>query len=327
MPEMRAIRFAVPSLFEEASPGEIAGNVASAHFNTILCTVRPSVFQDARFTTLVEAAHARGIRFHAVISTMAAGQVEPDNEKEDPSTRAVNSAGRQSAEWLCPSSPRVREWVRKLAGDLALSGSDGVQLDYIRFGRPDLCHCPRCRAHSAAWLGQHPGCTWDDWRDSVIGSFIEEARAGVKAVAEGKVFSCSLWTAGEGQRRTYMTPEGEGYGWRQGQNFDVIAGLADFVRPILYSCMLLENGGWILDMTRLAVRNAAGRTEVVPGVALTVEEEWKKCHMPPEDLDRVLAGLKETGAAGSALFSYGSLFAEKYAALGYLDVVRRSVAR
>ncbi len=322
--KLRGIRFAVPNLFDETAPLEIVDHLAGAGFNAILCTVRPPFLDDQRLSELIEAAHSRGIRFHAVISTMVAGDVEPGGSpRRDPPTMAVDSAGRRSEEWLCATHPGVRGWVRALARSLAAAGCDGVQLDYIRFCAPDLCHCPRCRAESAGWLGDHPLATWDDWRDSAIASFIAEVRAVVKSVASEIEFSCSLWTAGAGQRRTYMTPEGEGYGWRQGQDFDRIASLADYVRPMLYSCMLREPGDWIVETTRLAVRNAAGRTRVVPGLALTIEEPWKKCQMPPEELAHVLNGLDHSGAAGVAVFSYQSLFAPNYRQLGYLDVVRR----
>jgi hypothetical protein len=151
---------------------------------------------------------------------------------------------------------------------------------------------------------------------------VTETREAVKRDGPGILFSCSTWTAGDGQRRTNLTPEGEGYGWRQGQNFLQLRERVDFLRPMLYACMLGQNSDWIVEMTRLAVKNAGGKTAIVPGIALTIEEPWKACRMPRGDLARIVPQVLKAGAAGVAIFSYQSLFSPKYSALGYLKEVR-----
>jgi hypothetical protein len=152
-------------------------------------------------------------------------------------------------------------------------------------------------------------------------------RRSVKGVRPGILFSCSTWTAGEGQRRTNLTPEGEGYGWKQGQDFALLRDQVDFLRPMFYACMLGKDSEWIVEMTRLAVKNAAGKTAIIPGIALSIEEPWKKCRMPPGELGRIIPKLLDAGAAGVAIFSYQSLFSPPYSGSGYLEEVRRVFSR
>ena len=321
--ELRAVRFEVPSLFNQAPPAEIVERVASIRFNTLMCTVQPEGLRDARLPDMISLAHARQIRVHGVVSTMLAGHTSPSPPKlPDPSINAVNSSGETVTGWLCPSKVQSRRRAIQFAESLVRLGVDGVQLDYIRFGAPDVCFCDTCRHDSAEWLRSNPGRTWEDWRDSVITSLAQDVRQAARDIKPDVVFSCSTWTAGPGQPRSYLTPEGEGYGWRQGQDFLQLAGVVDFLRPMLYSCMLRQTPTWIVDMTRLAVGNAAGKTRIVPGIALTIEEPWKQCHISSQDLVTIVQGVRAAGASGIALFSYASLFDPKYRFLGYAEALR-----
>lgn len=321
--DIRGVRMELPGLFDEASPRQIVENVASVNMNAILCTVRPSILNDGRFRELIEAAHARGIAVHVVLSTIVAGANTGQPAALDSDANATSSAGRLAAEWLCPTKPRVRQQILDFARRLAALDIDGLQLDYIRFGPLDLCFCDVCREASAAWLRGHTGSTRDDWRNSVITSLVVEVRQAVRSVRPGMIFSCSTWTVGDGQRRTNLTPEGEGFGWEQGQSFVQLRDEVDFLRPMLYSCMLCRNPEWIVEMTRLAIRNADGRTAVVPGVALTIEEPWKACRIAPGELTKIVPAMIEAGAAGVAIFNYQSLFSPRYSQYGYADEVRQ----
>jgi hypothetical protein len=148
-------------------------------------------------------------------------------------------------------------------------------------------------------------------------------RRAVRSIRPGILFSCSTWTGGDGQHRTNLTPEGEGFGWAQGQNFMQLRDEVDFLRPMLYSCMLCKSPEWIVEMARLAIRNADGRTAVVPGVALTIEEPWKACRLASGELTKIVPAMFRAGAAGVAIFNYQSLFSPRYSHLGYAEEVRR----
>ena len=321
--DLRGVRMDLPSLFEEATPRQIVENVASVHLNAILCTVHPSVLEDGRFQEMLQAAHAKGIGVHVVLSTIVAGAIAPLPPTPDREANAMDSSGRLAVDWLCPAKPKVRQQALEFARRLAALDIDGLQLDYIRFGPVDLCYCDLCRRDSETWLKAHPGLSREDWRDSVIASLAVETRQAVKSIRPGIVFSCSTWTVGEGQQRTNLTPEGEGFGWRQGQDFARLRDQVDFLRPMLYSCMLCRSPEWIIQMTRLAVRNAGGRTAIVPGVALTIEEPWKACRLAPGELTRIVPSIFQAGAAGVAIFNYQSLFSPRYSHLGYAEEVRR----
>ena len=325
--DLRGVRMELPNLFDEWTPRQIVENVASANLNAILCTVHPSILQDQRFAEMLKSAHARGISVHVVISTIVADAITAAPPQPDPASNAVDSSGRLVAEWLCPAKPVVRQWVLDFARQLAALEIDGLQLDYIRFGPPDLCHCGVCSRESRRWLQQHSGKSREDWRESVITSLAEDVRRAVKGIRPGILFSCSTWTVGEGQRRTHLTPEGEGYAWKQGQDFASLCDRVDFLRPMLYACMLGKDSKWIVEMTRLAVKNAAGRTAIIPGIALSIEEPWKKCQMPPGELGRIIPKLLDAGAAGVAIFSYQSLFSPRYSSSDYLEEVRRAFSR
>ncbi len=321
--DLRGLRMDLPSLFAEAAPRQIVENVASVNLNAILCTVHPSIFDDGRFQEMLEAAHARGIAVHVVLSTIVAGAIAPTSLTPDPDLNATNSSGQLEGDWLCPAKPRVRQQALDFSRKLAALNIDGIQLDYIRFGPPDLCYCNLCRRDSEVWLKTHPGLSCEDWRENVITSLVVEVRKAARSVRPGIIFSCSSWTVGEGQQRTNLTPEGEGFGWRQGQAFARLRDEVDFLRPMLYSCMLCRNPEWIVEMTRLAVRNAGGRTAIVPGVALTIEEPWKACRLAPGDLTKIAPAILQAGAAGIAIFSYQSLFSPRHSHLGYAEEVRR----
>ena len=325
--DLRGVRMDLPGLFEEATPRQIVENVASANLNAILCTVHPSVLGDGRFQEMLQVAHARSLAVHVVLSTIVTGAIAPRAAAPDPDANATNSSGQLVAEWLCPAKPKVRQQALDFARRLAALEIDGLQLDYIRFGPPDLCYCDLCRRDSGTWLKAHPGLSREDWRDSVITSLAAEVRQAVRSIRPGIIFSCSTWTVGEGQQQTNLTPEGEGFGWRQGQNFTQLREEVDFLRPMLYSCMLCRNSEWIVEMTRTAVRNAGGRTAIVPGIALTIEEPWKACRIAPGELAGIVPAVFRAGAAGIAIFNYQSLFSPRYSHLGYAEEVRRLFAK
>ncbi len=321
--DLRGVRMELPALLDQASPRQIVENVASVHMNAILCTVHPSILNDGRFREMLQAAHDRGIGVHVVLSTIVAGANSDRPAALDPDANATSSAGSLSPQWLCPTKPKVRQEVLDFARRLAALDIDGLQLDYIRFGPLDLCYCDLCREAWAAWLRAHPGSARDDWRDSVITSLVVEVRQAVRTLRPGIVFSCSTWSVGDGQQRTNLTPEGEGFGWEQGQSFMQLRDEVDFLRPMLYSCMLCRSPEWIVEMTRLAIRNAGGRTAVIPGVALTIEEPWKACRIAPGELTKIVPAMFKAGAAGVAIFNYQSLFSPRYSQFGYADEVRQ----
>lgn len=196
---MRGIRFELPSLFDSATPQEIADHVASAHFNAILVSVSAEELTDPRFVEMLGLARARGIEVHAVLSTIVPGEVGTSSRSPDAETHAVNSSGEIDANWLCPMKPQVQTWVLELATGMTRLGVDGLELDYIRFGPIDLCYCEVCQRLSKQWLEAHPGRLREDWRDSAISGLIDKVRAAITEIRPQVIFSCSTWTVGPGR--------------------------------------------------------------------------------------------------------------------------------
>lgn len=143
------------------------------------------------------------------------------------------------------------------------------------------------------------------------------------------VFSCSTWTVGAGwPRKTILTEWGEGYGWEQGQNFGQLVEHVDYIRPMLYSCMYFKAPSWATKLTGHAVKNAAGRADVVVGSAFAVHDKSSKkaVWLTGEELRETIQGMREAAAKGIVFYHYMHLFDPKsapdYAEFGYLDVLQ-----
>ena len=55
--------------------------------------------------------------------------------------------------WRCPTDPRNRELEAAVFEELAQSGLDGIQMDFIRFDGEHLCFCKGCRARFERKIG------------------------------------------------------------------------------------------------------------------------------------------------------------------------------
>lgn len=87
---------------------------------------------------------------------------------------------------------------------------------------------------------------------------------------------------------------------------------------MLYNALLHLPADWVADMTRLAVKNAAGKTKIIPGLIL-----WPG--LEPGDMTRIYPQVLAAGGGGMVLYSYSNLFGRQ-ANAAYLDEIRRLFA-
>lgn len=110
--------------------------------------------------------------------------------------------------FLCPVNPANRKMDVDVFAELAKTGVDVVEMDFIRYGVRDFCCCPVCRKAFEEKIGapvpnwpddvmktSHDGVwsfneKWIEFRAEAIASHIRDIRAAVKAVNP----NIELWT-------------------------------------------------------------------------------------------------------------------------------------
>ncbi|WP_018258575.1 hypothetical protein [Halomicrobium katesii] len=99
--------------------------------------------------------------------------------EESPELLPVDDEGNEATrdrpyfDWsyVCPTHDRYREGLLELIGDAAAESGD-LRLDDVGFPRDEYCHCDRCERRFA----ESEYDEWTEWRDSVITSFVADAR-------------------------------------------------------------------------------------------------------------------------------------------------------
>ncbi len=222
-------------------------------------------------------------------------------------------------QWLCPTRPGVREYLRGVVDRIASDPSiDGVHLDYIRHSdvilpvglwekygliqdreHPefDFCYCEVCRATFSQQTGKDPLALPDPtgdlaWRvfrwNSVTGLVETLAEA---AHARGKPISAAVFpTPGLARRLVRQAWDG----WP-----------LDAFFPMLYHTFYEEELAWIGAATAEGVAALAPRTPLYSGLFIP--------SLPPADLADAFSVARSAGAAGVALFELGGLSDEHLA--------------
>lgn len=218
-------------------------------------------------------------------------------------------------EFLCPTHPQVRKYLKELVGRYAqIPGIAGIQLDYIRmvdvilprglwktYGLVmdrelppyDFCYCPRC----IEAFGRKP---LDDpsqdeaWREFRLQT-VAEAAAVMAEEARRLRLPCAA--------AVFPSPELASALVRQDwKRFPL-----DLALPMNYSGFYNEPDAWIGAMTREAREAIGGRFPIAPGL-----------HLPdiaPEKLEAILDDVIRSGGEGIGLFCNESLTPERQAVL------------
>ena len=255
---------------------------------------------DAFFSGMIVEAHRAGIRVHAWFPIC----YDPLRLKNRPEWGMVDTNGRHSAEWICPTNAAWRQELLAMFKDLLDHyGVDGIHFDYLRFPDAKVCKCSSCRQALARkpavdWPlgngldGLDKEATWLDYRSELIRGMAEEFTTAIRKWREGVVVSAAL------------KPEGainfDGVK-RYGQSYRELAPLFDFVAPMAYHQLEGEPVDWVRAV-QISARWRSGSTPVWHGI-----QAYQASEHPPMGLGEfgLLLDSMGSGSKGVALFALG----------------------
>ena len=280
-------------------------------------------------SVIAGAAHDAGIEFHRWIFTMYR-YFDSRVKREHPDWFSVSRNGDSSLtkppyvpqyNWLCPTREAVREYLRGIVDGIAKRPEvDGVHLDYIRFidvilprglwakydivqdreyAQYDFCYCSACAEKFRAQSGIDPRQLKDpaaneEWRRFRWNAITEMVTLlGQAARAHDKKITAAVFATPTLARQLVRQAWDE---WP-----------VDAVFPMLYHNFYEEDVAWIGRATKEGVVALRGRAPLYAGLFLP--------RLEPSELGRAIALSKDSGARGVALFSLGSLGAERLAEL------------
>ena len=226
-----------------------------------------------------------------------------------------------SYQWLCPSRPEVREWLRDTVAELAAyDGLAGIHLDYIRhpdvilpaqlqpkynlvqdreFPQFDFCYCTVCRDAFKRLEGVNPlelddppaEEAWVRFRHDGIRETV--ALCSATARAASKSITAAVFATPVLARRFVRQD------W---PSWDL-----DAVLPMIYHNYYDEPAEWVAQASREGVEALAGRMALYSG--LFVRE------LSPPQLSRTIEESLAAGAAGISLFSHRAVTDDHWSAL------------
>ncbi|HON41728.1 MAG TPA: family 10 glycosylhydrolase [Bacillota bacterium] len=234
---------------------------------------------------------------------------------------------------VCPASAAHLEYTNSLIREVMEKYSvDGIHLDYIRYGHMVYCFCP---AHiekatklginvdkvreamfqtlyaspanpnhlfEAYAAGEPDVVAWVNMRQAEVREAAASMRAAAKSINPNVVFSASLMPEG-------AIDESKPFAMcHYGQSYDDAGKLYDFVCPMAYHIDYSKPAEWVGDITRGTVQ-AVGDVPIYIGLQAYPD----KCTYD-ELKAAALAGL-DAGAAGVALFRFGTMTGPRWAAI------------
>ena len=270
---------------------------------------------------LAEAAHASGLAFHAWTWIMnrsgdawvKANHPEWFNVSRNGESSLVHPPYVGYYQWLCPSRPEVRQYLRTQVIEAAeIAGVDAVHLDYIRYPdvilprglwskyglvqdhempEYDFCYCAICRDIFRQQSGYDPlsladpsaDRAWREYRWSSITSVVTTLADAVRA--HNRQISAAV----------FPTPALARMQVRQAWDTWPL----DMVFPMTYHRFHDQDIPWIGSAVR------EGVAALPPGRPL-----YAGLHLPdldPPSLVQAIAVARDAGAAGVSMYDSGSL--------------------
>jgi hypothetical protein len=279
--------------------------------------------------TLAPIAHSEGLEFHRWIWTL---NRSGDREVKEvhPEWFSVSRNGESSLEkppyvgyyqWLCPSRPEVREYLRGVVERLARQpGLDGVHLDYIRhpdvilpiglwskydlvqdreYPEFDFCYCEVCREQFRSQSGTDPlelpdpslNVAWREFRHHSVTVLVNELAEVVHR--SGRRITAAVFPTPQLARKLVRQE------WEKWQ--------LDAVLPMVYHEFYEEPVAWIGSAVAEGVDALAGLRPLYSGLYIP--------DLSPEELPRAVEVSLGNGAAGVSLFNLGAMSEAHWAAL------------
>ncbi len=235
-PELRGVwitRFEWPDRNPETCKGKILrlmDKAARSGFNVVFFQVRgqadvlyPSSLEpwspilgsrDPGFDPLqfaLDAAHARGLEFHAYINAFPVwgGRSEPPHSEPEHLYWTHCQAGSPDF-WLCcgedglpmslseyyylsPGIPAVQDYVRTVVLDVVRRYDvDGIHLDRIRYPSPKTSHDPVSLARFNGY-GNPDGLDWADWQRDQVGRMLNNLYGAILELKPQVKLTASVW--------------------------------------------------------------------------------------------------------------------------------------
>lgn len=274
----------------------------TAYYNSALGPISEIPFDNKDLIhDCVAACRRHGIDLHCYVNNFPIGS--PQSEY----AQGLRAAGRwqKSADgadvpWLCPSHPEnlnlVEAAMVELVRDYDIAG---VQYDFIRYGRDDVCFCDRCRSKFEARIGHAVGnwpqdclpdgtrhAEWMDQRADLITSAVRRTTAAVRGEDPDAVISAAVFAMPPHEARR-----------RVGQEWDLWCreGLLDALCPMSY---VADNHAHRATVSM--VLDAVGDyLPVYAGIGLRSGQQ--RMHYP-EELAAKLNMVRGRGAPGFTMF-------------------------
>lgn len=195
------------------------------------------------------------------------------NAQRDSTLRAINSdstswleSEKRGPSWLDSSKPQVQEYLFELIEQIAQSGVDEIQMDYVRF--PTQGYSNRAIFHFQQEdfeYAQYDSLYIFRDRDEIILDFVKNVKAicdKYDVTLSADVFAIIAW-----QREADIKSTG--------QNIKYLSRYLDNIHPMIYSSHFTDNFGY-----RKNVFNEAYRL-LYQGTKLTLEDSQEKCRVIP----------------------------------------------
>ena len=250
----------------------------------------------------INAFHAKGIKFHVVMSTLGQGG-------GDPALKMINAAGEIEPVYYCPIKSRqlIKENVEYVASTYDI---DGFMLDYHRYPTDGLCYCPECRAAFETWLGEtisdwsffYPGGSryndFMEWRVVPVTDLTRDIRNWMLAIKPDLEFGVAAWTL-FGTPPTYFPTY-----WRYWIGQDtadwVAKGYVDSCSPMMYTTDLGTLQNEFDADTKYFTGGPEGKVPLAAFITTGITEPVGSLAFKA-----VVEKLRELGADGWIIWRYG----------------------
>lgn len=275
----------------------------TAYYNSALGPISSIPFDNEDLIEeCVAACERHGIDLHCYVNNFPVGS--PDSEVAQQlkaEGRWQKTATAEDWPWLCPSQEAnlqlVEDAMVELVRDYDIAG---VQYDFIRYSRPDVCFCDDCRAAFEERIGHvvenwpddclEGGPLYEEWMDQradLITNAVRRTSAAVRAEDPDAIISAAVFA---------MPPEEAKI--NVGQEWDLWCreGLLDALCPMSYTA---DNANYEATVSMILER-VGEYVPVYAGIGLRSGQQKMYC---PEQLAAKINIARRLGAPGFTMFA------------------------
>jgi len=275
----------------------------TAYYNSTLGPVSNIPFDNENLIEdCVAACKRHGIDLHCYVNNFPIGSPSSDYAQQMLAEgRWQKTAAGEDWPWMCPSQEEnlqlVEDAMVELVRDYDIAG---VQYDFIRYGRADVCFCDSCRAAFEERIGHavenwpddclEGGPLYQEWMDQradLITEAVRRTSAAVRAVDPDAIISAAVFAMPPEQAKMSV-----GQDWARWCR----EGLLDALCPMSY---VASNTAW--EDTVSTILDSVGEyLPVCAGIGLRSGQQKMRY---PEQLAVKINMARELGAPGFNMFS------------------------